>query len=209
MYNVAVIARASVDDATAALADLEQAADEARCTIEEYTIVRTDDEISVVGRAVADSDEDIDGFDGMVEALAEAGADCCGCDEDQADDVDEVVVAVADVFEANGAALLMLIDAPHQDDINAMLAPYDGSVITWDAADVRRALHEIRKEDREAKHAERAIDREEARVERRVAREEDHEARRAQREARKEAREEERADRAAAREIEHETRDLL
>lgn len=209
MYNVVVIARASVDDAMGALADLEQAADEARCAIEEYTIVRTDDEISVVGRAVVDSDEDIDGFDGMVEALAEAGAEYCGCDEDRAEDADEVVVAVADVFEANGAALLMLIDAPHQDDINAMLAPYDGSVVMWDAADVRRALRAIRKEGREAEHAERTIDREEAREERRVAREEDHEARRAEREARKEAREEERADRAAAREVERETRNLL
>ena len=192
MYNIALIAFDTVDQASQALADVEQNADTAKCTIQEYAVVRTDAQIAIVNTAAVDSDEDYDDMDGIVEAFVDAAADYCSAEDDGAD---EVVVAAADVFEASGAALAMLIDAPHQDDINALLAPYGDAVTTWDAADVRRALHEVRK-----------LGREEDRAERKAAREEDRAERKEAREERREERQIERAERSAEREEEREMR---
>lgn len=188
MYNIALIACADVNQASQALADIEQNSQDAHCTVAEYAVVRTDTQIAVVNNAVVDSDEDFDGLDGLVSAFVDAAADWCACDE-TGDAPDDVVVAAADVFEESDAALVLLLKAHRQADIDALLAPYGDTVTTWDAADVRRALHEVRKEDREEDRAERKLERETDRAAREAAREERREARHEEREARKEARE--------------------
>lgn len=191
MYNVALIACSDVDEASQALADIEQNSQDAHCSVAEYAVVRTDAQIAVVSNAVVDSDEDFDGLDGLVEAFVDAAADWCACDDADCEP-DDVVVAAADVFEASDAALVMLLKAHRQADIDALLAPYGDAVTTWGAAEVRKALHEARREDREENRAERKLEHETDRAAREAAREERREARHEERLARKEEREIER-----------------